>query len=59
MLTRHGANIVGQPEIEQIIYIKEKKNDPETFGLYSLESEEHMIFQWECLYAHGIDGVVC
>ena len=59
MLTRHGANIVGQPQIEQIIYIKEKKNDPETFGLYSLESEERVVFQGECLYAHGIDGVAC
>ena len=59
MLTRHGANIVGQPQIEQIIYIKGKKNHPKTFGLYTLDSEEHMIFQEECLYAHGIDGVVC
>ena len=59
MLTRHGANIVGQPQIAQIIYIEEKKDDQETFGLYTLDSEEHMIFQEECLYAHGIDGVVC
>ena len=59
VLTSHGANIVGQPQIEQIIYIEEKKDDPETFGLYTLDSKEHLIFQSECLYARGIDGGVC
>ena len=59
VLTSHGANIVGQPQIEQIIYIKEKKSDTETFGLYTLDSKEYLIFQEECRYAHGTDGVVC
>ena len=55
MLTSHGVNSVGQAQLEQIIYIEEKRGDPKTFGLYTLDSKKDLGFRVECLYAHGID----
>ena len=55
MLTSGGVNLVGQPQLEQIIYIEEKRNDPKTFGLYTLDSKEDLNFREECLYAKGTD----
>lgn len=45
---------MGQPQLEQIIYIEEKRNDPKTLGLYTLDNKTDLDFQVERLYAHCI-----
>ena len=55
-MTLYGTNSVGQPQLEQIIYIEEERKDDKTFGLYTLDSNKGSKFKIECLYAHGIDG---
>ena len=50
VLTSGGVKLVGQPQLGQIIYIEEKRNDPRTFGLYTLDSKKDLNFRVERLY---------
>jgi hypothetical protein len=49
----NGQGVVramGKPEVRQIIYLEDHKDDPETFGLYTLNSaEEHLTKKGMCL----------
>ena len=50
----NGQGIVrtmGRPQVQQIIYLPEKKDDHESYGLYTIENAE--LLKSKCMYING------